>query len=109
MPHTYYTRSCTIGSLFNTTTMELQQYRVEGDRNQSTAVESFTLDNPGPGDAYRLGRLPMIGDGGWHECLAGQEALPWQLVGCEYRWDGRSRRLGFRVQWYCDDRDPSNA
>lgn len=114
MPHTYYTPSCTIGSLFNTTTMELREYQIEetsvdGDQDTVSAVGNFTLYNPGPRDMYKLLRLPVVGDGSWHKCVDGQRALPWQLVGCKYLWDRGSRRLGFQVQWYCDDRDPSNA
>ncbi|KAK4150235.1 hypothetical protein C8A00DRAFT_18217 [Chaetomidium leptoderma] len=118
MPHTYYSRSCTITSISDTTALALQEYRIEsapipaGDGNNKTSsvLGSFTLYNLGPGDAYKFSRMPVVDDGAWHDCTAGQEeALPWQLVGCQYLLDRASHRLGFQVQWYCDDRDATNA
>jgi hypothetical protein len=115
MPHTYYARSCTIGSMVNTSALGLREYRTEfipmppGTSNSISALGTFTLYNPGSGDTYKLHRIPVIDDGGWHECTADQRALPWQLVGCRYMLDRGNHRLGFQVQWYCDDRDPSNA
>ncbi len=113
MPHTSYTRSCTIQSISNTTTLVLREYQIESgvvQTNSSTPVlGTFTLYNPGSGDTYRLYHIPVVDDGGWNECIAGSQALPWQLAGCKYKLDRGSRRLGFEVQWYCDDRDASNA
>ena len=113
MPHTYYTRSCTINSISNTTTMALREYQIEtasqSDSNKTSTVGTFMLYNPGPGDTYSLRRMPVIDDGGWHECTAGPEALPWQLAGCKYMLDRHNHRLGLQVQWFCDDRDPRNA
>lgn len=114
MPHTYYARSCTIGSMMKTAALGLQEYRTEsvsmpGDGNNTSTFGSFTLYNPGSGDIYELYRMPVTDDGGWHECSAGPRALPWQLVGCRYMLDRGSHSLGFQVQWYCDDRDPKNA
>jgi hypothetical protein len=113
MPHTYYTRSCTINSFSNTTSMALRAYEIEtapqSDSNMTSVVGTFTLYNPGSGDTYKLRRMPVIDDGGWHECMVGPEALPWQLAGCKYMLDRQKHRLGLQVQWFCDDRDPSNA
>jgi hypothetical protein len=114
MPHTYYTQSCTIESITSTTAMALRQYQIEsvsiqGQVNVTSVVGSFRLYNPGSRDTYQLYRVPVIDDGRWHECTAGSRALPWQLVGCSYMLDRGAHRLGFQVQWYCDDRDPSNA
>ncbi len=113
IPHTSYTRSCTIESISNTTALALREYQIESglvQTNSSTSVlGTFTLYNPGSGDTYRLHRMPVVDDGGWHECIAGSQALPWQLAGCKYKLDRGSHLLGFEVQWYCDDRDPSNA
>jgi hypothetical protein len=115
MPHTYYARSCTIESMVNSSALGLREYRTEsilmppGTGGNTSVLGSFTLLNPGSGDTYKLDRMPVIDDGGWHECTAGQQALPWQLVGCRYMLDSGSQRLGFQIQWYCDDRDPSNA
>ncbi len=112
-PHTYYTRSCTINSISNTTALALREYQIEsgaGQANSNTsAVGTFSLYNPGSGDKYKLHRMPVVADGGWHECIAGPQALPWQLAGCRYSLDRGWHRIGFQVQWYCDDRDPSNA
>jgi hypothetical protein len=114
MPHTYYSRSCTIGSISSTKALGLLEYQIESgpprdDSSKTSVVGTFKLYNPGPQDTYKLYRMPVFEDGGWHECSAGQEPLPWQLVGCRYMLDRRAHRLGFQVQWYCDDRDPSNA
>lgn len=112
MPHTYYTRSCTIESLTNTTTITLREYRIESetdDGNKTALSGSFTLHNPGPGDTYRLHGIPILDDGAWHECTAGSEPLPWQLVGCRYLLNRETHMISFQVQWYCDDRDPSHA
>lgn len=111
MPHTYYTRSCTITSMMNTTALALRAYTIEssGSGDAAALLGSFTLFNPGSGDSYKIYRMPVVSDGGWHECTAGPRALPWQLVGCRYMLDRAGHRLGFQVQWYCDDRDPTNA
>lgn len=112
MPHTSYTRSCTIRSIANTTALGLSEYKIESASGAPTSLAgTFKLHNPGSGDTYKLVRLPVVGDGGWHECSAGSgsQALPWQLVGCRYMLDRQGHRIGFQVQWYCDDRDPSHA
>jgi hypothetical protein len=113
MPHTYYTRSCTINSISNTTTLGLRGYQIESGTAQTnggtSAVGTFALYNPGSGDTYKLQGMPVVDDGSWHECLAGSQALPWQLASCRYLLDRAKHRIGFQVQWYCDDRDPSNA
>jgi hypothetical protein len=114
MPHTYYSQSCTIESITSTTTMALREYQIESAPVQSqvnvtSVVGSFRLYNPGSRDTYQLYRMPVMDDGRWHECTAGPRDLPWQLAGCKYMLDRASHRIGFQVQWYCDDRDPSNA
>ena len=100
MPHTSYTHSCTMNSI-NSTELLLQDYHVT---NASKA--SFTVYNPGPGDTYAISNLTIADDGLWHTC---QGSLPWQLVACEYLLDRTASKVGFRLQWYCDDRDPYNA
>ncbi|KAK0705717.1 hypothetical protein B0H67DRAFT_497600 [Lasiosphaeris hirsuta] len=108
MPHTTYTRSCTIGSVVNTTSLALREYQIE-TVGPAELVGTFTLENPGPGDVYRLVGIPVVDDGVWRECAAGKaEALPWQLVGCQYSLNRKTRQVGFKVKWYCDDRDPSH-
>jgi len=85
----------------NSTELLLQDYHVT---NASKA--SFTVYNPGPGDTYAISNLTVADDGLWHKC---QGSLPWQLVACEYFLDRATSNVGFRLQWYCDDRDPYNA
>ena len=114
MPHTIYSRSCTIQSISNTTTMMLREYQLHSistpdGTGRASPVGSFALYNPGSGDTYRLYQTPVSDDGAWHECIAGSEPLPWQLVGCKYLLDRQNHRISFQVQWYCDDRDPSHV
>ncbi|KAH8899941.1 hypothetical protein GQ53DRAFT_869196 [Thozetella sp. PMI_491] len=113
MPHTLYKQSCTINS-FDVSTLALEGYEIATPVNASAAasgpkVGTFTLKNPGSGDTYRLFRIPVQDDGVWHTCEAGEKPLPWQLVSCQYQLDRKSNYVGFQVQWYCDDRDPSHA
>ncbi len=119
LPHTYYTRSCTINSL-NKTSPTLKSYELEttaasdgGDSALHKLLCSFTLFNPGPGDEYRVRRMPVQDDGHWHDCVASSaDPLPWQLVSCQYMLDravANKTAIGFRIQWYCDDRDPDHA
>jgi len=112
MPHTSYSRSCTIGSVVNTTSLNLREYEID-TLADGTKVGTFSLFNPGPGDTYRLYRIPVQDDGAWHECAAGtstpSEPFPWQLVKCRYLLDRENHHASFQIQWYCDDRDPSNA
>lgn len=108
MPHTYYEKSCTLGSFLNTTGLELQDYVVE--RVESSSTVTFKLRNPGTGDLYSLNQMPVADDGEWHDCVAGSgEVLPWQLATCRYSLDRKLGKLGFHIQWYCDDRDPNHA
>ncbi|KAK3343388.1 hypothetical protein B0T25DRAFT_614369 [Lasiosphaeria hispida] len=108
MPHTSYAHSCTIGSVVNTTSLTLREYQIETVA-PAQLVGTFTLVNPGPGDIYRLAGIPVVDDGVWRECVAGKDgALPWQLVGCQYSLNRQTRQVGFKVKWYCDDRDPSH-
>ncbi|KAK3938164.1 hypothetical protein QBC46DRAFT_265931 [Diplogelasinospora grovesii] len=107
MPHTYYTRSCTINS-FNASSLSLREYQI--DTSGTKKLGTFTLYNPGSGDTYRLYRMPVQDDGAWHQCIAGtEEPLPWQLVACQYQLGRKTGRIGFKMQWYCDDRDPNHA
>lgn len=85
----------------NATELLVQDYDIAKD-----GTASFTVFNPGPGDIYALQNLTVLYDGIWHTC---QGTLPWQLVACDYLLDRSTSRVGFRFQWYCDDRDPSDA
>jgi hypothetical protein len=108
MPHTYYTHSCTINSL-NVSSLTLKNYALEERTEQSkVSYLDATILNPGPGEEYYIRRMPVQNDGLWHSCIAGSDPLPWQLVSCEYLLNG-SEDVGFRFQWYCDDRDPEHA
>ena len=114
MPHTTYSKSCTIGSFVNTTSLKLREYKIQtivGADNRTQLVGTFEILNPGTGDTYRLDRIPITTDQGvWGGCRAGSGApLPWQLAGCQYSLERSSNRIGVRFQWYCDDRDPSHA
>lgn len=114
MPHTRYGKSCTIGSFVNTTSFKLREYTVEtivAAGNRTQLVGTFAIENPGTGETYRFDRMPITADNGvWGGCRAGSgTTLPWQLAGCQYLLERRGNRIGFRFQWYCDDRDPSHA
>ena len=117
MPHTSYTPSCTVNSM-NLTHMALTEYIIAsrgGGGNSSNSSSnnnnaSFRIFNAGPGDEYGIGEIPVQTDGEWHQCGGGQDSMPWQLASCEYLLDrGRSNKIGFRLSWYCDDRDPRHA
>lgn len=116
IPHTSYSKSCTMGSVMDTGSLKLREYEISqtssGD-GKTSKVGTFSLFNPGSGDTYRLYRIPMRDDGAWHECdkTAGtnSDPFPWQLVQCQYLLDRENHHVGFRIQWYCDDRDPSHA
>jgi hypothetical protein len=109
LPHTAYTRSCTINSI-NVTALTLKNYDIEtaSQGSNQDKLASFTIFNPGPGDEYRIRRMPIKEDGLWHTCVPGIDSLPWQLVSCQYRLTSTDH-IGFRFQWYCDDRDPEHA
>ncbi|KAK1751002.1 hypothetical protein QBC47DRAFT_392060 [Echria macrotheca] len=117
MPHTLYSRSCTIGSLLNATSIDLRDYRIQSttftpgyNKTGVLVLGTFNLTNPGSGDTYQLEQIPISPDGLWHECVPGAErGLPWQLVDCQYLLDRKAGRIGFKLQWYCDDRDPNHA
>ncbi|KAK0634301.1 hypothetical protein B0T17DRAFT_649545 [Bombardia bombarda] len=113
MPHTSYVQSCTIDSVINTTAINLREYQIDTPAGNATKLGTFTLYNPGPRDTYRLTGMPVQDDGTWHDCVGGAEPLPWQLVKCQYQLDrgqkGQGGSVGFKVQWYCDDRDPGHA
>ncbi|KAM7189426.1 hypothetical protein V8F20_010156 [Naviculisporaceae sp. PSN 640] len=116
MPHTSYSKSCTMGSVMNTASLSLREYEIAettSGHGKTNKVGTFTLFNPGSGDTYRLYRMPVQDDGAWHECdkTAGtdSEPFPWQLVGCRYLLDRAKHQASFQIQWYCDDRDPSHA
>lgn len=113
MPHTSYTRSCTIHS-FNTTSMLLQDYEIESFANATPPTDlrknaTFTVYNDGPGDTYQISTTDVQTDGIWHECAAGGGSQPWQLALCQYLLDRAQGILAFSTQWYCDDRDPQHA
>ena len=118
MPHTQYSPSCTISSMTNTTSLKLRDYQIDTTA-EGNRLFSFTLFNPGPGDAYRLYRIPFLDGGGtWHECkdgplgsvpIGGPVKIPWQLERCQYIIDSQHKKISVAVQWFCDDRDPINA
>ncbi|KAK3386838.1 hypothetical protein B0H63DRAFT_500485 [Podospora didyma] len=113
MPHTPYTRSCTIGSMINTTSLVLREYQIDDFSvpTPSFSLGTFSLYNPGSRDTYRLSNIRVIGSGAWQDCVPGPagDPLPWQLATCQYLLDKANHRIGFKVSWYCDDRDPSHA
>lgn len=104
MPHTSYKRSCTLNSI-NQTALELSAYEI--DSAKKTAA--FSLLNRGSGDSYSLPAVALADDGAWHACTSSPEQLPWQLVDCKYSLNKEHDKLGFKIQWYCDDRDPNHA
>ncbi|KAM7193635.1 hypothetical protein V8F20_008272 [Naviculisporaceae sp. PSN 640] len=99
IPHTSYVRSCTLNS-FNSTSIILKDYDITSNK-----VGTFSLYNQGSGDIYKIAGVTVSDDGAWHDCNP-SEALPWQLDGCQYSLDAAHEKLGFRVKWDCDDRDP---
>lgn len=115
MPHTSYTRSCTINS-FNTTSLLLQGYEIEAFTNTSDGTPqtdsrknaTFTLFNGGSGDTYQISTTNVQDDGIWHECSP-TGSQPWQLALCQYLLDRAQGIVAFEIQWYCDDRDPEHA
>ncbi|KAK0667089.1 hypothetical protein QBC41DRAFT_142011 [Cercophora samala] len=110
-PHTFYNRSCTINSISNTHTLTLNEYKIETLEN-GKLQGTFGFHNPGPGETWRLSRIPVLDDAAWHDCVPGDETdLPWQLAQCRYTLSttGPSPEIRLELAWYCDDRDPSNA
>jgi hypothetical protein len=85
----------------NSTSLVLKSYEIG-----SNGKASFTIYNPGPDDEYELGGIAVQEDGLWHDCAPTNSPLPWQLASCEYFLDSTRNSIGFKLQWYCDDRDP---
>lgn len=113
LPHTYYWKqSCTMGSV-NGSSLSISGFEADplADPIPGYIVASFELTNAGPGETYQFRRVSLNADGEWHKCEAGLGGpLPWQLVACEYKiGQGDSGQVAFKVQWYCDDRDPTHA
>lgn len=107
-------RGCTVDSVANTTSFILREYLVETVRNADNTTQvrgTISIENPGTGDTYRFYRIPVSINGGtWSVCRAGDEVpLPSQLARCQYLIERPSHRIGFRFQWYCDDKDPSRV
>jgi len=105
-------RGCSITSFSNITNFILQEYEIEtvvSTDNTTQTLATFSVENPGSGDTYQLSRIPISTGGGvWSTCVAGQTPLPSLLQRCQYLLERRSGgRIGFRFQWYCDDKDPS--
>ncbi|OIW29094.1 hypothetical protein CONLIGDRAFT_682011 [Coniochaeta ligniaria NRRL 30616] len=103
-------QSCTIDSFTNTTSFILREYQIEtvvGAGNSTQFRGTFSVENPGSGDTYRLYHIPIsVGGGVWSVCRAGDDApLPPQLVLCQYLLERRNGRIGFRFEWDCDGRD----
>ncbi|KAK4198081.1 hypothetical protein QBC40DRAFT_308523 [Triangularia verruculosa] len=110
-PHTFYNRSCTINSISNTHNLTLNEYKIE-TTDDGKLEGTFGLYNPGPGETWRLFKIPVLDDANWHDCIRGGEGeLPWQLADCKYSLalSPESPGVRFELGWYCDDRDPSNA
>ncbi|KAI1375076.1 hypothetical protein F4677DRAFT_140307 [Hypoxylon crocopeplum] len=110
MPHTSYTRSCTIHS-FNSTLLLLQQYEIETYINTSAGATS-TLYNGRSSDTYQFSTTDVQEDGIWHKCASGGGGIVlWQLAVCQYLYvlDRTQSLLALDIQWYCDDRDPEHA
>lgn len=117
MPHTPYTKSCTIGSITNTSSLIVGGYEIRTvtmlrPNKSKTVSGSFDLYNLGSGDTYGLHGLQIQDDGAWHQCTlpltesGEQQPLPWQLYHCEYRFTPEHRDIAFKLSWACDDRDP---
>ncbi|KAK3984317.1 hypothetical protein QBC44DRAFT_253153 [Cladorrhinum sp. PSN332] len=107
MPHTSYANpSCTINSISTLKSLTLNSFTLD------SSTSNFSLSNPGSGDTYHFTNVPLESNGEWKTCLAGTN-IPWQLVGCKYGLlDDQltnKKMIKFEIQWYCDDRDSSNA
>lgn len=108
VPHTSYTTSCTLNSM-NNTVLRLQAYAFDFPAD-TPATASVTVFNPGPGDTYAIQDIPLQADGQWHTCATDTAgSVPWQLQSCAYFLNSTSGSIGFKFQWYCDDRDPFHA
>ncbi|KAK0719362.1 hypothetical protein B0H67DRAFT_551746 [Lasiosphaeris hirsuta] len=106
-------RGCTLDSAANTTSFILRDYLVEtvlGADNTTQVRGTLSIENPSTGDTYHLVRIPVSVNGGtWSVCRAGDAPLPSQLARCQYLIERPSHRIGFRFQWYCDDKDSSQV
>ncbi|KAL1841802.1 hypothetical protein VTJ49DRAFT_6555 [Mycothermus thermophilus] len=76
MPHTVYSRSCTIQSITKTTALGLREYRIDAvgapdGSDDSSAYGTFAVHNPRSGDTYEFDRMPVVPDGGWHDTSSG--------------------------------------
>jgi len=105
-------QSCSIASFSNVTSFVLREYEIEtvvGTGDITQTLGTFSVENPGSGDTYRLDRMPISDGGGvWSTCRAGETPLPSLLQRCQYLLERREGgRVGFRFEWYCDDTDPS--
>jgi hypothetical protein len=105
MPHTSYVHSCTLNS-FNSTSLVLSSYEIDTS-DSAIKTGSFKIFNPATLDSYELHDMKVQDDGVWHKCEVAE--MPWQLIACEYVLDRGTNYIGFRFEWFCDDRDPSHA
>lgn len=108
-----YSQGCTVDSFDNTTNFILREYQIEtitGADNNTQLRGTFSVENPGSGDTYRLYHVPIsVGGGVWSVCRAGEDApLPEELARCQYVLEQRNHRIGFRFDWYCDGKDPDH-
>ncbi|KAK4220731.1 hypothetical protein QBC38DRAFT_378432 [Podospora fimiseda] len=96
--------TCTPDSYKNITSFILREYEIETIGSDSRLRGTLSVENPGTGDIYKLDRIGIsVGGGVWSVCVAGRDApLPSELVRCQYLIERRSKRIGFRFQWYCD-------
>lgn len=108
VPHTSYTHSCMINSM-NGTSMNLSAYSIDSHGDDGAYIASFVVFNPGPGDEYGIRNISVEDDASWHSCGDSPHSLPWQLRSCQYLLDQANNKIGFQLEWDCDDRDPYNA
>jgi len=63
---------------------------------------TFTIDNPGPGDEYKIVGMPFIEDGEWYDCGS---TAPKTLHSCRYQWQFNNASVGFVMGWLCSGKD----
>lgn len=107
-------RDCSVASFAHVTDFILKEYQIDSvldkTTNRTQLRGTIAVENPGTGDTYRLVGIPISTGGGvWSVCIAGRDApLPAELERCQYVIERQFDRIGFRFQWFCDDKDPSH-
>ena len=92
----------------NVTTMLLKVWDIYHAPSATAHLKgTFTILNPGTGDEYKIRAMPFLDDGFWHDCVAGADPVPKQLVACQYQLDlvPINTELDFQFQWLCADGD----